>query len=1202
MDGVIENRSPFSSRSCAQYRITLRQPVLTAFTFVPITISTSWDASKIALIAESKQLMEETFRVFTHKTSPSPPDKATAESPASLIPVENDQLFKEPSVLCGYGKFHITATEDRDAEDELFIACNGMSVDIYRVQGRWSRIRTIELSPSDSIPDPRRLIEGLRARYFAWSDKTDVVSVCDLESGLLVCCMTLHNGSVKFSDDGSLMALRQAGDIVSTRWTECGTLLNSTDVSRILHPTFLQGNAQIIIPLVAPDEEYGRGQIGMLMDTTSVSTVDRISVPARCFEQQFLTAGARRQFLYSVHGSKLDCTNIKQHVIQPYLQPRYACDNYCFDELSKLPRVDILSTAECAGTFISSSGLKFTVEFRTARTKNWRNGIELQCLVVWISDSAGQLREAVSIPPAEIGNIAGNWLEYRAYFDAVNQQMIVYSNLYVMVWALPITLDGDFELLLTWWTQTAPFQTTDRVDWCWSELARCSHQQLYLKVCNVDDNCEDVAFDIVRLRCDDVFGSEPARFLDGILVLIEMFEASEDEFKPHILKYIGRYLNCHPDKENRSQNIMNKICQHVTQENHVAYGKFLKGLLESSYGRWVPRPDLDENTNPVWLFVNLAKNMPRAISLAQIVIDYCIGMAKKEMDPHFLLPIMGPLQELIRQQDLHTDVALGTLQKLAFIPTMERSYVIDHAIIAQPPEFRWRFWKNNARPLYECDNPVMKLDRNPKIKPHDPLNDNFTRDLFVASFDMLWRAPEAKPDTRSSTARIKSSTRVPQSWVRTLFHIILLNCKLKSDITVECHNFALESMDNPAIAALVEYKWNTIGYSYWLFRFLWQCFYYLLVLVAVFMQVYSDQQESLFGVFIAIIVLAAIFLWLELLQAIHSPSRYFASPYNFVDMVVFALPLAGSICQIINIINDDQTGNTNTLSFSVLFIFLHFLFELRIIKSVCHFVTIIIRIMGEIRVFFVVFAGGILAFTIAILHLLRACTVGTCDTSEVQFPSNFYGAISSTYFFMGGIWDPVSDLFAGDNWAFHTMMIIYFFFTTILLLNVLIALINVAFSAGDEAWLLVWTDNRLRYVESAENLTYHIPGFREAHDWFPKEIYYSATLQEVKDYRNKYFKKNGEDSSRREVTNQRMFGQTLPAKKVAATAAASASAPLARRGSNASAETSLDQQQVIQDLKKVLVEVLGKTDKRVEVLEAQLTEMKQMLSKFCKEP
>ncbi|KAF9968994.1 hypothetical protein BGZ65_012403, partial [Modicella reniformis] len=125
-----------------------------------------------------------------------------------------------------------------------------------------------------------------------------------------------------------------------------------------------------------------------------------------------------------------------------------------------------------------------------------------------------------------------------------------------------------------------------------------------------------------------------------------------------------------------------------------------------------------------------------------------------------------------------------------------------------------------------------------------------------------------------------------------------------------------------------------------------------------------NHENSLTGVFIIIITMASLFLLLEFQQAILHPRRYFKSPYNILDIVTFALPLAGSISQINHINNNDVKGNISTLSFSVLFIFLHFLFELRVNKKVCQFVTIIIRILGKIRVFFLIFATGILAFTI----------------------------------------------------------------------------------------------------------------------------------------------------------------------------------------------------------------------------------------------
>ena len=78
------------------------------------------------------------------------------------------------------------------------------------------------------------------------------------------------------------------------------------------------------------------------------------------------------------------------------------------------------------------------------------------------------------------------------------------------------------------------------------------------------------------------------------------------------------------------------------------------------------------------------------------------------------------------------------------------------------------------------------------------------------------------------------------------------------------------------------------------------------------------------------------------------------------------------------------------------------LFELRVIKSVCRFVAIIVSIINNIQVFFFIFAAGILAFTTAILHLLRGCPVEDCSekTKNIKFPYDFHRAFSTTYFFM----------------------------------------------------------------------------------------------------------------------------------------------------------------------------------------------------------
>ena len=70
-----------------------------------------------------------------------------------------------------------------------------------------------------------------------------------------------------------------------------------------------------------------------------------------------------------------------------------------------------------------------------------------------------------------------------------------------------------------------------------------------------------------------------------------------------------------------------------------------------------------------------------------------------------------------------------------------------------------------------------------------------------------------------------------------------------------------------------------------------------------------------------------------------------------------------------------------------------------------------------------------------------------------------------------------------------------------------LALINMAFTKGDDGWRLAWIESRLRFIESAENMSYLIPGFRKTHNVFPKQIFFTATKEEVKEYRRKYFPK-----------------------------------------------------------------------------------------------
>ncbi|KAF9083328.1 hypothetical protein BGX23_011573 [Mortierella sp. AD031] len=446
---------------------------------------------------------------------------------------------------------------------------------------------------------------------------------------------------------------------------------------------------------------------------------------------------------------------------------------------------------------------------------------------------------------------------------------------------------------------------------------------------------------------------------------------------------------------------------------------------------------------------------------------------------------------------------LKRMGRVAHIPVKQRTFIINNHELALPTWHYWRFWNSATETVTTAKDPVMQFKLNGSAG--DPYNNSFTQEVFMAHFDALWHYKDEERVVQEDQSTLRTS------WWATLFHMFLMKCHLRMPAVVECYNFNLDFFDNPAIAALVAYKWNTIGFPYWAVRFNFQCVFYTMVVTASLIQVYDPQPGPQIGLFIAIIVAAVLFLWLELLQAIHSWSRYAGSTYNVLDVIVFGLPLAASIQQLVLIYSlmdtDETKGNTSLLSFAILAVLLHMMFELRINKSVCKYVTIIQQAVVEIRAFYI-FAGGLLAFAIAILHLLRARPIEGCERESADFPRNFFGALSlsASYFFMGGRYDPVLSLFENGDWEFHIMMIV-FFFTVIVMLNVLIALINAAFTKGDNGWRLAWIEARLRYIESAENMSYLIPGFRKTHNVFPKQFYFTATKDEVKEYRRKYFPK-----------------------------------------------------------------------------------------------
>ncbi|KAI7826895.1 hypothetical protein BC939DRAFT_446141 [Gamsiella multidivaricata] len=1023
-----------------------------------LDIFASWNASQIALIDATDDRspkaipdFQSVFAVYRHLES----NRASSESSptkAILYPSKDYQhcdLFKD---FHGYGKFYIDTTEDPMIKNELFIACDGWSVQLYNAFGRWELMRKITLvQPYDDIlnlPDTEFVVDGLRGKYFVWTDHHEgLVSIWDITLGSLITPIRLpfDTETIKrtrscLSSDGSIVAFYR-GSEYATYKTATGEQIGYYRVpehcGHIFNLHFLKGGTQIMFESKLENGPNSR-TFGVIMETVSMNPLSRFAVSGICSARDSFKEQDDRN-IYSRHGSKLEMVSLEERINKENSRPESTCDDKCKENLRPL--------SQHKTAFTAPSGLHFSVKIYQAAGRMLGQGREPLSGVVVTMSTDTQSR-MFTIPADVLHN--KQLVDYEwAVFLEDTERLVVATECRLMIWDLPSTIQGDISLILPLWVGGETYSPVNgKENW-----QTCPHEEVFAPRYIRDEEDgrrhEKILCLSTKINC---CVTNYLSLLVGIGALRDIFLLADKPCQDEILKYVARHINLYMAPSYPELSVLLFTCHQWDPKSHLSYERFVTAILASPFGRWIPKQDMDEDTNPIAILIEKAKTEPRAMGLAKVFIDYCIRQARLEKSPHFLLPVLQCLHSLVDKKQLHSELALTTLRSLAYAPVNDRSFIIGRHTIAHPPELRLKFWKSNIRPLYKCDDPVLQLVHTPNV--HNPQNDNFTRSLFVADFRMLWHVKDSNPRLLSKTSPIQPGKWT--SWLRILFYTIVHKCKLKSNIAVECHDFALEPLDNPALAALIEYKWNTIGFKYWLLRFLCQCCYYALVLVAVFIQVYGPNRRPLVGVFFAIAAGSLIFLWLELIQAFKGWKRYFASIYNIVDLITFGFTMAASIVQLVVMLSSPEplladgagqiertpegTGN-GLLSFSVLFISLHFLFELRVSKNVSHYVTIIIMIISQIRVFFFIFFGGILAFTTAILHLLHACSFESCKDLGLSFPRHFYYAISSTYLFMGGRYDPISDILNDQehpNWPFHMMMIIYFFFTVILMLNVLI--------------------------------------------------------------------------------------------------------------------------------------------------------------------
>ncbi|KAG0098226.1 hypothetical protein BGZ93_000771 [Podila epicladia] len=496
---------------------------------------------------------------------------------------------------------------------------------------------------------------------------------------------------------------------------------------------------------------------------------------------------------------------------------------------------------------------------------------------------------------------------------------------------------------------------------------------------------------------------------------------------------------------------------YLLDQNH----EFVKGLLNTSNGDWIPREDIE--LNPIRRAIE-ARNGP----LVEAFIEYCIKHAKK-YHPAYLMPAVQCLTEL---SERYPAILADMFRRASYVPAHNHSYIASHAIIANH-QYRktlksyFAFW-------------------------------NYFRDV----------SPYTKSSNINDYAKpvLHLRSQLPFRSAN-FFHVLNIETSMRES---RHEKFPLK----PEISEEEERRRNRAG----------EFSHKIYVSPFPKLSMYGPYQgwQGLFGdpARSAFSEIAGQDYFDS--PAMIAMLEFKCSPYNYFDLAAYTLPIIGCGMFLSTKAGiDDETGKGEfdvgphqiwVLSFAVLALYLNILFELRVVRQLGVVVNIILNITRRTVWFLLIFGLFLLAFTHALLHLLHTghsnvnCIKNEgCKYEYLDgFPQNSFRALSAVYFFLAGRYDPVEINFEGKSTSFHIMMIIFFFFTAIMLLNVLIALMNDAYNESKDEGQLAWLKQWSEVIAEIEIISM-TPSDRQNCNYFPDYIYYGASEQEAELYESKYY-------------------------------------------------------------------------------------------------
>jgi hypothetical protein len=284
----------------------------------------------------------------------------------------------------------------------------------------------------------------------------------------------------------------------------------------------------------------------------------------------------------------------------------------------------------------------------------------------------------------------------------------------------------------------------------------------------------------------------------GILGLIQLYRCGDRDFKDELIRFLKNRIR--PSRDNPIS-CLATLCRAWNSDDRLVLEQIMAELLPPRYITWIPDPHEDKSTDPLAILLDIAQKQSGVFGIAKVVMKYCVSHANRSKNLAFLSPIFGSMHKVM---ELYPEEALECMSRIAFIPVKNRAYIIDNHTLALPPRPRLTFWEPRTKLLVRTNEPIMQF--NFTGAKADSSNDGFTRPVFMASFDALWYYRDQQQTKKKQDGFQAASNTASTTWWKTLYHMLRLKCHINMPTVVECYDFDL-FYDNPAIDALVAYKW-----------------------------------------------------------------------------------------------------------------------------------------------------------------------------------------------------------------------------------------------------------------------------------------------------------------------------------------------------------------------------------------------------------